>query len=159
MSTTSRPSVAPGRILVQGCDDRRRADADRMSVNRRCLEEVVDVAGRVLDVVEVPVLPFTEIDGEVVAVPYLNFYIFNGGVVVPVCGNAADDDMVALIAEQLPDRKVVPVPGATLALGGGGPHCVTQQVPSVTQQVPSVTQQVPSVTQQVPSVTQQVPRP
>jgi agmatine deiminase len=24
---------------------------------------------------------------------------------------------------------VVGVPGATLAFGGGGPHCITQQVP------------------------------
>jgi agmatine/peptidylarginine deiminase len=25
----------------------------------------------------------------------------------------------------------VPVPGVTLALGGGGVHCITQQVPAI----------------------------
>ena len=75
-------------------------------------------------------LPFIEIDGEVVAVPYLNLYVCNGGVVVPVCGHPADDEMLGLIAAEFPGREVVAVPGATLALGGGGPHCITQQVPA-----------------------------
>ena len=121
---------APGRILIQGCDDPDQPDHDRMSVNRRCLVDTLDARGRVLDVVEIPVLPFTDIDGEIVAVPYLNLYICNGGVIVPVCGNPADSDMLALIGDQFPGRKVVPVPGATVALGGGGPHCITQQVPA-----------------------------
>ena len=122
---------APGRVVVQGCDDPARADHHRLSINRRCLEEVVDARGRELEVVEVPVLPFTEVGGELVAVPYLNLYLCNGGVIVPVCGHAADDDMLALIGEQFPGRTVAPVPGAMLAFGGGGPHCITQQVPQV----------------------------
>jgi agmatine deiminase len=76
------------------------------------------------------VLPFTEIAGERVAVPYLNFYIANGVVVVPLCGHPADDDMLGIIAEQYPDREVVGLDvGAVLAYGGGGIHCITQQVP------------------------------
>ena len=79
-----------------------------------------------------PVLPFTEIGGERVAVPYLNYYVANGVVVVPVCGHPADDDMLAIIAEQYPDREVVGLDvGAVLAYGGGGIHCITQQVPRV----------------------------
>jgi agmatine deiminase len=62
-------------------------------------------------------------------VPYLNLYVLNGAVVVPVVGHPADDDMLATIGDAFPDRDMVPVPGATLAYGGGGPHCITQQVP------------------------------
>ncbi len=29
----------------------------------------------------------------------------------------------------LPGREIVGVPGRVLALGGGGVHCITQQVP------------------------------
>jgi agmatine deiminase len=36
---------------------------------------------------------------------------------------------MATIAGAFPDHEIVPVPGAVLAYGGGGPHCVTQQVP------------------------------
>ena len=39
------------------------------------------------------------------------------------CGGAQ------IIAGCYPGREVVPVPGLVLAYGGGGPHCITQQVP------------------------------
>ena len=88
--------------------------------------------GEAIDVIEVPVLPYTIVGGIRVAVPYLNFYVANGIVAVPVCGHPADDDMLAIIADQFPDREVVGVDvGAVLAYGGGGIHCITQQVPLV----------------------------
>jgi agmatine deiminase len=119
----------PGVVLVQGCDDPAEADHDRLSVNRRCLADTPDARGEPLRVIEVPVLPFTELAGRRVAVPYLNFYVCNGGVVVPVTGHPADDEMLGVIADAFPGRRVVPVPGEVLAFGGGGPHCITQQVP------------------------------
>ena len=80
--------------------------------------------------VEIPVLPFVERDGQRVCVPYLNYYVGNGFVVVPTCDHPADHDMLAIIADQFPGREVVPLDvGAILAVGGGGIHCITQQVP------------------------------
>jgi agmatine deiminase len=121
--------VGPGHLLVQGCDDPREPDRDRLAINRRCATGTPDADGRPIRTTEVPVLAFTEVAGERVAVPYLNLYLCNGGVLVPTCGHAADAEMLALIGEAVGDREVVAVPGATLALGGGGPHCITQQVP------------------------------
>ena len=77
-------------------------------------------------------LPFIEVGRRRVAVPYLNYYVGNGLVVVPVCGHDADDDMLAIIAAQYPGRDVVALDvGAILAYGGGGIHCITQQVPAI----------------------------
>ena len=76
-------------------------------------------------------MPFTEVDGERVAVPYVNYYVGNGFVLVPVCGPPADGEMASLIGEQYPGREVVALDvGAVLAKGGGGIHCITQQVPA-----------------------------
>jgi agmatine deiminase len=124
--------AAPGRLVVQGCSDPAEDDWMRCNVNVRCARGASDAAGRAIEVVEVPVLPFAEIGGERVAVPYLNFYVVNGAVIVPVCGHDADDDMLALIAEQFPGRETIGVDvGAVLAYGGGGIHCITQQVPAI----------------------------
>jgi agmatine deiminase len=127
--------AAPGRLLLQGCDDPDEDDWLRLDVDRRVARGALDACGRALDVVTVPVLPFAEVDRgegpERVVVPYLNYYVGNGFVLVPTCGHAADDDMVALIAEQYPGREAVALDvGAILAGGGGGIHCITQQLPA-----------------------------
>ena len=116
---------AAGVLVLQGCDDSREADHSRCAANRAAAEE----AG--LAVHEIPVLPFVTTDGRRMVVPYLNFYVVNGGVIVPVCGHDADDDMMALISECFPERQVVGLDvGEILAFGGGGIHCITQQVPA-----------------------------
>lgn len=124
--------VRPGVLMLQGCDDPAEADHGRLRLNRRWIEGAPDAEGRPIEVIEIPVLPFTELDGHRLCVPYLNFYVCNGAVVVPVTDHPADADMCALIeAAFAPEgRVVVPVPGTVLALGGGGPHCVTQQIPA-----------------------------
>ncbi|MFZ4518057.1 MAG: agmatine deiminase family protein [Microthrixaceae bacterium] len=118
-----------GLVVAQGCDDVDEPDHERLGVNLRCLRDAPDARGEPIAVLEVPVLPFAHLDGRRVPVPYLNLYVCNGGVVVPVCGHAADDEMLGLIGTAFPGRRVVGVPGEVLAYGGGGPHCITQQVP------------------------------
>jgi agmatine deiminase len=116
--------VAAGRVLLQGCDDTSNPNHATAAENRRRLER----AG--IEVVELPVLPYATIAGKRVAVPYVNFYVANGIVIVPTTGHPADGDMLDIIAAHYPDRRVKPVSGAVLALGGGGVHCITQQVPA-----------------------------
>jgi agmatine deiminase len=115
---------APGRALLQGCDDPANPNHAIARANRRALED----AG--ITVTEVPVLPYAEVGGRVVPVPYVNLYPVRGAVVVPVAGHAADDDVLALVGACYPGRDVVPVVAVHLAFGGGGVHCVTQQVPA-----------------------------
>ena len=123
----------PGVLVLQGCVDEAEPDWLRCNINRRWAAGSADAGGRTLDVVEIPVLPFAEVGGRRVVVPYLNYYVGNGFVVVPVCGHPADADMVAIIGDQYPGRTTVPLDvGAVLAYGGGGIHCITQQVPATT---------------------------
>ena len=113
-------------VIMQGCDDKSEEDFSRCATNIA----VAKAAG--LKVHEIPVLPFVVTDGVRAAVPYLNFYICNDAVIVPVCGHDADSEMLALLGEYIPDRDIVGLGiGEILAHGGGGIHCITQQIPAV----------------------------
>ena len=125
--------IEPGRVLWQGCSDLNDAEHQRLALSRRCLDGALDAAGNSIQIVDVPVLPYYEIDGERLPVPYVNLYLCNGAVIVPITGHEADEDMLAIIASAWPKRTVVPVDGRMIAFGGGGPHCTTQQIPAIQQ--------------------------
>ena len=114
--------TAPGEVLLQAGPPGTE-DEERMEVNRERLE----AAG--LKVRRLNVLPFVEVAGEQIAVPHMNFYLANAAVIVPLAGQETDAEALSVIGAAYPGREVVGVPGAVLAYGGGGPHCITQQVP------------------------------
>ncbi|WP_432180300.1 agmatine deiminase family protein [Streptomyces sp. NBC_00063] len=122
--------VAPGKVVVQLPDDPEHPDYARMRANRAVLEATPDAAGRTLEIVDLPQSAFVEVEGQPVEVGYLNFYVANGGVVVPVAGLPQDAQALEVIAEACPGRKVVGVNARVIAHGGGGVHCITQQVPA-----------------------------
>jgi agmatine deiminase len=112
----------PGEVLLQTVPE---DDAN----HPHCEENRSRLASAGLRVKELPYLPYDTVAGERVAGSYLNFYLCNGGVIVPVAGADTDPAAMEMIAGCYPGREVVPVPGLVLAYGGGGPHCITQQVP------------------------------
>jgi agmatine deiminase len=113
----------PGEVLLQSVA-RGEPNHERMADNRTRLQ----AAG--LDVVDFPLLASVEVAGEQVAASYVNFYLCNGGVVVPTAGVPSDGEALERIGQAYPGREVVGVPGRVIAFGGGGPHCITQQVPA-----------------------------
>jgi agmatine deiminase len=112
------------RMLVQTVPDRN-PNHGRLAEN---LERLSDAG---IETIEIPFLPYAEVAGEQVAVGYLNLYVCNEAVIVPVARHEFDEEALAIVADAFPGRAAVPVPGATIAYGGGGPHCITQQVPAV----------------------------
>ncbi|MFI6600713.1 agmatine/peptidylarginine deiminase [Nonomuraea sp. NPDC050536] len=122
--------TAPGSVLVSVPSDPGHPDHARMRANLAVLEASTDARGRRLRITQLPQSAFVPVDGVRTEVGYLNFYVANGGVVVPVAGVPDDEGALAVIAEAFPDRKVVGVRTPTIAFGGGGVHCITQQIPA-----------------------------
>jgi len=113
----------PGEVLLQSSEPGT-PSSERLADNRSRLV----AAG--LEVVDFPILPALEVGGEDVAVSHMNFYLCNGAAIVPVAGAPTDAEALERIGAAYPDREVVGVPGGVIAFGGGGPHCITQQVPA-----------------------------
>jgi agmatine deiminase len=123
--------IGPGRVAAQGCEDPHSPDYSRMAANQEVLERSTDASGRKLEVIEVPPGPWVDVAGDSTCVGYVNFYIANGGVVVPLAGVPdRDEQALAIIRAALPDRQAVGVIARVIAFGGGGVHCITQQLPA-----------------------------
>jgi agmatine deiminase len=117
----------PGKAILQTVAE----ESDPNWVSTRENLRRLQAAG--VEVVEFELLP--RISGEddgVVVVPYTNFYVANGALIVPVGTVDPDMDEEALrrLGDLYPGREAIGIDGRTLALGGGGIHCITQQVPA-----------------------------
>lgn len=67
--------------------------------------------------------------GDRLAASYVNFYLANGGVVLPLFDDPHDRAALGTLTRLFPDRRVVGVPAREILLGGGNIHCITQQQP------------------------------
>ena len=119
--------VAPGRVAAM---EPRDADDPNRAVLQAALRDLT-TAG--LDVAPIPSPGrITDAGGRVVPASYLNFYIANTTVVVPVYGAPRDGEAVEAIGALFPGRRTVGIRADHLLTGGGSFHCITQQEPAVT---------------------------
>jgi agmatine deiminase len=82
-----------------------------------------------LDVVALPSPGKVERDGEIIPASYMNFYIGNAAVVVPVYGAPNDDAAVDAIGALFPGRTAIGIRADHVLTGGGSLHCISQQMP------------------------------
>ena len=115
--------VAPGMLAIpaaSGTDD----------PNREVYDDAADRAHDFgVEVRRVPSPGLVEVDGGAVPASYMNFYVANSAVVVPVYGTPHDAAAVAAIGALFPGRTVVGIRANHLLTGGGSFHCITQQQP------------------------------
>ena len=140
--------AAPGVVMLTWTDDR---DDPQWEISNEALEvlqNTTDARGRKLEVVKLhqpgPIyitadeaagvdhIPGVQprVEGERLAGSYVNSFIGNGVVVLPVFDDVHDEDAILTYKRLFPDREIVTVPGREILLGGGNVHCITQQEPS-----------------------------
>lgn len=113
----------PGVVLLHTTDDRNDPNFKICQDARSRLKASIDAKGRRFEVIEVP------LDGDL---SYMNFYVANGCILVPITTDPRQDKRpMGVLREVFNDYDVIGIDSTVLGEGGGGIHCITQQVPSV----------------------------
>ncbi|MBB5685204.1 agmatine deiminase family protein [Sphingobium boeckii] len=89
----------------------------------------VRAAAMGIETVSIPSPGLVRRDGEIIPASYMNFYIGNAAVVVPLYGAPNDEASIAAIQRLFPDRHVTGQRADHILVGGGSFHCISQQVP------------------------------
>lgn len=121
--------VAPGRVVTVVEDDPRDENHAALAENLRRLRAMRDADGRALKVETLPMPPALHYEGTRLPASYANFYILNGGVLMPTFGCVEDGAAAATLERLFPGRRVVGIPSLDLVWGLGAIHCLTQQHP------------------------------
>lgn len=139
--------TAPGEVVLAWTDDERDPQYERSMADLTYLQSQRDAKGRPITVHKLP-LPrpvyVTEAEcaalepmdgeptrspGERLAASYVNFYIANGGIILPAFGDPADEQAAEVLRRCFPGREIVPIPARDILTGGGNIHCITSQIP------------------------------
>jgi agmatine deiminase len=81
-------------------------------------------------VVELPMPEPVYAEGDRLPASYVNFYVANGLVLVPVFGQARDREALTIIECLFPERDVIGISASEMVFGLGAVHCLTQQQPA-----------------------------
>ena len=137
----------PGVVALTWTDDKSDPQYERSAEAYDYLMSQPDAKGRKLEVHKIhqpnPILIRPEeaegvdaVDGTLpreagdrMAASYTNFYLCNGGAIIPSFDDPHDAPALETLQKLLPDRKVISVSAREILLGGGNIHCITQQQP------------------------------
>ena len=135
----------PGLVLMTWTDDKADPQYERSAEAYDALMSARDARGQPLEVhkihqpdpmtmtqeeadgLDVVDTAFLRPAGERLAGSYINFYIANGGIILPQFNDRHDEGAQGKLAELFPQHKIIGVYSREILLGGGNIHCITQQ--------------------------------
>ena len=68
-------------------------------------------------------------NGDILPASYLNYYIFNGAVLIPSFGCNTDEQVKDIFRRIFPKKEIIQIYSREPLLGGGGIHCLLHEVP------------------------------
>lgn len=140
--------VRPGVVVLAWTDDQNDQQWEPSNASLKVLEKETDAKGRPFEIHKIPIpknpvciskdeleaMEFEEGEdvreiGERLAASYVNFYISNGGIILPQFGDENDELAARILSELFPNRSIERIYARPIIVGGGNIHCITQQIP------------------------------
>lgn len=119
----------PGVVIVGSADQPNDPYREAKQDNVDALRGQTDARGRPIRLIPIPAALDAIGGNERFCAEYVNFYIANGGIVMPEYDLPTDAEAREVLEEAFPGRRILGVPVRDIAIGGGGIHCITQQEP------------------------------
>jgi agmatine deiminase len=123
--------VTPHTIVTVVEDDPSDVNYHVLQDNLKRLHAMRDERRRPFRIETLPMPTPVVYDGNRLPASYANFYIANGGIIMPTFDCGADALAMAKLRHLFPSRSVVGVPSIDLVWGLGAMHCLTQQHPNL----------------------------
>lgn len=139
--------IAPGQVALTWCEDEQDPQGAICREALSVLESTTDAQGRRLTVHKLPQpgplyiaadeangigrlnSSHPRLPGDRMAGSYVNFYISNSVIVMPLLDPRYDEEAKRILSLLFPNKRVVGVAAREILLGGGNIHCITQQQP------------------------------
>ena len=128
--------AAPGKVLLNMPSDE---DDPNFVLGQDALsrlQKAEDAQGRALEIILMPQPKPIYEKGRRLPAGYINFYIAGNdeakAIIMPSFECSTDAEAAKIMAAVFPDHKLVQVPAMDIIRGGGGIHCITQQMPQTT---------------------------
>ena len=117
-------------ILTMTCSDKSDSYYDLLSENLEILKSSTDQDGNPINIIELEMSKKRLIPNDDEPSSYINFYISNNAIILPIFGDEpADENAKKILDSQFQNRQIVCLDGRDILLGGGNIHCITQQQP------------------------------
>ena len=121
--------VNPTTVAAAVEENEKDSNAHPLRENLKRLREARDQNGRKLEVIPIPMPGRVEGPWGRLPASYLNFYMGNSVVLVPIFGHQQDEQVLGILRDFFPKRRIVGIRCEDLILGMGAIHCVTHEMP------------------------------
>ena len=99
--------------------------------NLKILKKARDINGKKFKIIKIPMPKAKYINKVRVPATYLNFYIGNKVILMPIYNDKNDNKVLKIFKKFFVNRKIITIDCGKLIWGFGAVHCMTQQEPDI----------------------------
>ncbi len=123
--------VSNNTIMTSIEKNKKEKNYKKLNENFKILKNTKDINGKRFRIIKIPMPKAKYIDKVRVPATYLNFFIGNKAILLPIFNDKNDIKVLKIFKNFFKNKKIVTIDCSKLIWGFGAIHCMTQQEPSI----------------------------